>query len=434
MELIAWLVLALVFLLGPIVLIHELGHFLLAKWAGVRVLEFGLGFPPRLLTLAQERGVLAVDGTRMVLPPRLRLPKDLKVGQQVEVLARPEGGETYRVLRVVRTEAPSGRQALPQGLQVRGALTVLEPGTRYSLNLLPAGAFVRMLGEEDPSDPKSLAAKPKRWRLATLLAGPLLNLLAALLILTAAYVSGIPDRYFVEVDEVLSGAPAEAAGLQEGDVLTVVNGERLEGGPGQLRDWIQASPGQTVTLTLLRAGEEWTLAVVPRLEESGAGFMGIAMWSRPDPDSLVHYSLPRAAATAIDDFVGVFVRIFQLPHMVAEGEVRPAEVRPAALPGILQWLALGLKDSLDWRMAFPALQITAMISLAFGLTNLLPLPALDGGRALFVLIETVRRRRIDPDTEAMIHMIGMAILLVLSSIVVVLDIADPLIPWSHLSP
>jgi len=433
MELVMWLSLALVFLLGPIVLIHELGHFLFAKWAGARVLEFGLGFPPRLFTFAQERGVLEVGGVRMVLPPRLRLPRELEPGQEVEVLARPQE-DGYRVLQVIRTEERPGRQETVEGLRVRGAVDVLEPGTRYSLNLLPAGAFVRIFGEEDPSDPKSLAAKPKRWRLAVLLSGALLNLLAAILILTAAYTVGAP-RYFVQVAEVVEDTPAEAAGLQVGDVLAAVDGNLLQDGPPELKEMIDASPEQTVVLTVLRAGEEQNLAATPLLEEDGTGFLGIGMLSWTSSDNLITYSFPcGAAAAAAKDIVGVFKSIVQLPHMVSTGEVTPSEVRPAALPGILEWLALALKHSLEHQVAFPALRLTAMISLALGLTNLLPLPALDGGRALFVLIEAVRGRRIDPQVEATIHMVGMMVILLLSLVAVVMDITNPLIPWSSLGP
>ncbi|HIE39314.1 MAG TPA: RIP metalloprotease [Anaerolineales bacterium] len=431
-ELIRWLGLALVLLLGPMILIHELGHFLTAKRAGVRVLEFGLGFPPRLLTLAQERGALEVDGMRMVLPPRLRLPKDLEPGQQVEVLTRPEEDGSYHVLRIAPTEAPSGREETSQGTQFRGRLTALEPGTRYSLNLLPIGGFVRMLGEEDPSSPRSLAAQPKRWRLAVLLAGPLLNLTAAFLILTAAFASGVPEHYFVQVEEVVPDTAAEAAGLQPGDILTAVDGERLVDGPEQLRERVLASPEQPLTLSVIRAGEELSLVATPRLKE-GHGFLGIRMQAWPDPASLTRHSLPQAAKAAATDLVDVVTIIFRLPRMVATGDVQPAEVRPTGVPGILQLLALFLKQSLEWHVAFPVLRATALISLALGLTNLLPLPALDGGRALFVLIETVRGRRLDPSTEAAIHMVGIVILLTLSAVIIVQDIISPIIPWSVLS-
>jgi regulator of sigma E protease len=432
MELVKWLGLALALLLGPVILIHELGHFLSARRAGVRVLEFGLGFPPRLLTLAWGRGTLEVEGVRMDLPPRLRFPSDLELEEQVEVLARREEDGTFRVLRVTRTDAPAGQTETPQGLRLRGHLTALEPGTRYSLNLLPLGGFVRLLGEEDPSDPSSLAAQSKRRRLGVLLSGSLSNLLAAFILIVSAYVSGVPTRYFVQVDMVVPDTPAEAAGLLPGDIVLAVDGQPLEDGPGELREWILASPEQAVALSVLRAGQERALVATPRLEE-GHGFLGIAMQLWPDASSLEHYSPPRAVRAALDDLGGVFVRMFRLPGMVAAGEVQPSEVRPSGLPGILQVLALALKQSLDWGIAFPALQFTALISLALGLTNLLPIPAFDGGRVLFVVIEAVRGQRISPDKEAMVHMVGMLIMLALFAVIMVQDIVSPIVPWSLLN-
>jgi regulator of sigma E protease len=95
-------------------------------------------------------------------------------------------------------------------------------------------------------------------------------------------------------------------------------------------------------------------------------------------------------------------------------------------------MTFSLQQSIEWRLAFPALQTAALISLALGLTNLLPLPALDGGRILFVLIETVRGRRVPPEREAVIHFIGMMILVGLMLLVMLQDVLNPVIPWSLL--
>jgi regulator of sigma E protease len=100
--------------------------------------------------------------------------------------------------------------------------------------------------------------------------------------------------------------------------------------------------------------------------------------------------------------------------------------------GISGVLAFTLQQSIEWGLAFPVLQTAALISLALGLTNLLPLPALDGGRILFVLIEAVRGRRISPEREAMIHFVGLVILVSLMGLVMIQDLVNPIIPWSWL--
>ena len=122
----------------------------------------------------------------------------------------------------------------------------------------------------------------------------------------------------------------------------------------------------------------------------------------------------------------------QAPARLAQGDITPQEARPASLVGISGVLAFTLQQSIEWGLAFPVLQTAALISLALGLTNLFPLPALDGGRILFVLIEAVRGRRISPEREAMIHFVGLVILVGLMGLVMIQDLINPIIPWSWL--
>ncbi len=432
MELFKWLVLAFVLMLGPMILIHELGHFITARKAGARVLEFGFGFPPRLLTLFREKGFLEVEGVRMSLPGRVHLPPNLIPDRNVEIIADRDPSGPPRVRQIRPAEGEPLWEETARGLRARGRLTALEEGTIYSLNMLPLGGFVRILGEEDPSDPRSLAARPKRWRLTVLLAGAVLNIVTAVLLLTTAYMTGIPTRAFVQVLEVVPNSPAQAAGLLPEDIIVAVNGDRLENGTQELRDWIASSAGMPLELTVLRRRERLTLTATPVLTD-GRGFLGIGLQAWPDPDSLKRYSLPQAAVAAGEDLVLIFWTMVNLPRAVSTGEVPPEAARPSGLPGILGFLGFALKESVETGIPFYALQITALISLALGITNLLPLPALDGGRALFVIIEAIRGRRINPVTEAKIHFAGMVILVGLSLFLIMQDILNPIIPWSWLN-
>lgn len=435
LSIVVWFGATLVFVLGPIIIVHEIGHFLAAKRAGVRVEEFGIGFPPRLVTVAQERGTMQVGNVELVIPGRTKLPLDLKRGKWVQALARRQEDGTLHLLRVTQ-EADTGPadavvQGTDDGIAVRGPLTSFEPGTRYSLNLLPIGGFVRMSGEEDPSDPRSLAAQPKRWRLTVLLAGALLNLVTAFLLLTAAYATGTPERFFAHVDHVEPGLAAAEAGLEPGDVVVAVDGTVLSEGITQLRDIIERSSGQAMHMQLLREGELLELTASPR-DVEGVGFLGIGMRDWPDPDSVVRYPLPRAAAGAASDLAYSVAALVRLPRLLAQGQVTLAEVRPQSAVGINAMLTFALQQSLEWRLAYPALSISALVSLAVGLSNLLPLPALDGGRALFVLLEAIRGRRINPELEMRIHLAGVVVLLALVAVVMVQDIVDPYIAWSLL--
>lgn len=441
MELFFWLFLAFVLLLGPMILAHEIGHFLAARRAGVRILEFGFGFPPRLLTLWQERGTLSVEGVPMKLPGRVRLHPALRPGGWVRVLTRPGTDGSPEVVWVQPISGPEEApptEASPlhveqtrEGTLWRGRLTSLEPGTVYSLNWLPLGGFVRMLGEEDPSDPRSLAAQPKRWRFTVLVAGAVANILVAFLLFVLTYTTGVPTRSLVLIQEVVPGTPAEEAGLLPGDVVVEVNGMRLEEGTADLRAAVYDSPLQPLTLTVLRGGQTLQLIATPALT-NGHGFLGVVMQPWPDPTSLKRYPLHEAALKAGISVGGIVFSVFQIPRMASRERISGEELRPAGLPGILSFLALALKRSVDTGIPAFAFQMAAIISLAIGFTNLLPLPALDGGRVLFVLLEAVRGRRLRPETEMKIHMAGMAILVLLSLFLIVQDILNPFIPWSWL--
>ena len=437
MNIVFWLAGTLIVVLGPIILIHELGHFIFAKLAGVRVEEFGFGFPPRLLKLWYGKGYLKIGSTHVALPPSFRRPAKLEVGDWVDAVIRRDDDDTYtlrclRVLNPVEDDLTLKREYVDEGVHVRGELTLLEPGTLYSLNWLPMGAFVRMTGEDDPSDSRSLAAQPKRWRVAVLAAGPVLNLIAALLLLVCAYVAGFPDAWRVEIAGVEPGSPAAEAGLQPADVILVAGEEHIEDGLEQLRGIIRAAPDQAVELVILRGEETLALTVTPRRTTEGYGFLGIVMSPWPDRSAMRRYSLPDALRAGFTDLNAAIVATFQIPVRLALGDVSPEEARPASMVGISGLLAFTLQQSIEWGLAYPVLQTAALISLALGLTNLLPLPALDGGRILFVLIEAVRGRRITPEREAMVHFVGLIVLMSLMALMMFQDLVNPIIPWSAL--
>ncbi len=431
-----WLVGTVVTMLGPIILIHELAHFVFAKLAGVRVEEFGLGFPPRLLGLWRGRGYLKIDGTRVEITPGFDLPDDLEENAWVEIVAerRGNGKHVLRQLRLLDSvEGPlhAKRERREEGLYIRGLVTTFERGTLYSLNVIPLGAFVRMTGEEDPSDPRSLAAQPKRWRLAVIISGALVNILAALLLLVGAYTMGYPTSWHVKVASVEPDTPAEAAGLAPGDIITRFDGEPIEEGMVDLRERIREAPGETVSLTVVRSEEVTTLEAALR-NEDGYGFLGIMMALWPDRAGVKRYGLLDAVKISTFDLATIAMRTLELPVRLFQGDVKEAEARPSSVVGISQVMTLSLQQSVEWKLPFPALQTASLVSLALGLTNLLPLPALDGGRAFFVLIEAVRGRRVPPEREAVVHFVGMIILLALMLLVMFQDIINPVIPWSFL--
>jgi regulator of sigma E protease len=437
MSVIFWLISTLVVVLGPIILVHELGHFISAKLAGVRVEEFGLGYPPRMLRLWRGKGYLEIGTARVVVPAGFRLPPRAKVGARVDAVTRRRGDGVHvlrrlKVLDSTTEYQESGSDDTEPELHLRSTLTTLEPGTLYSLNWLPMGGFVKLTGEEDPSDPRSLAAQPKRWRVVVLAAGAMLNIVVALMLLVGAYTAGLPDKWQVKITDVEQGSPAEEAGLHPRDIILAVDEERIQEGTEHLRRIIRAAPEQTIELTVVRGEEMLTLTATPKRTTDGYGFLGILMAPWPDRSALQRYRFPEAVSASISDITTAILATVQAPARLAQGDITPQEARPASMVGISGVLAFTLQQSIEWGLAFPVLQTAALISLALGLTNLLPLPALDGGRILFVLIEAVRGRRISPEREAMIHFVGLVILVGLMGLVMIQDLINPIIPWSWL--
>ncbi|MEE8390309.1 MAG: M50 family metallopeptidase [Anaerolineae bacterium] len=432
-----WLVGTLIVVLAPLILIHELGHFVFAKLAGVRVEEFGLGYPPRMLTLWHGKGYLEIGDTRVVIPAGFRLPNDLEVKTWVNITAQQRNNGTYR-LRHLQALDPSvddltpERETTDEGVRIQGELTVLEPGTLYSLNWLPMGGFVKMTGEEDPTDSHSLAAQPKRWRIAVLAAGATLNLIVAVLLLVGAYISGVPDKWQVQITNIEAESAAEEAGLQPRDIVIAVDEERIEEGMEHLRRIIQAAPERTVELTILRSEETLTLAATPRRTDEGYGILGILMSPWPDRSAMQRYSLSQALKATTADLNAAVAMTVQVPILLIRGNITAQEARPVSMVGISEILAFTLQQSVEWGMAFPILETASLISLALSLTNLLPLPALDGGRIFFVLIEAVRGRRVAPEREAMFHFVGLMIMVSLMLFVMLQDLINPIIPWSML--
>ena len=225
---------------------------------------------------------------------------------------------------------------------------------------------------------------------------------------------------------------AAVAGLEPGDVVVALDGHRITDGVGELQEFVHARPNQEITLTILRDGERLQLSAVPRLQSGGYGMLGIVIADWPDRSALIHYSLPEAFQAGMTDIRTIIAAMAQLPFRIAQGSVAPQDVRPTGMVGISQVLTFSLQQAIEWKMLFPILQTAGLISLALGLTNLLPLPGLDGGRIVFVLIETIRGRRVSPELEATVHAVGMILMIGLALLMLVQDFANPIIPWSLL--
>jgi regulator of sigma E protease len=300
-------------------------------------------------------------------------------------------------------------------------------GTIYSLNAIPFGGFARMRGEEDPSDPGSFAAASRGARAVTLLAGPFMNfILSIILFAVLAGLQGVPDasKPGALVKGIVAGSPAAQAGLQVDDRITAADGEALAT-LTDLQAYTSAHLGQPVVYTVVRTapatGEEQTLDVTmtPRVNPpANEGALGVQIGAAVRPAKVWE-----AAWTGVRSLGSVIYLTFALPaNLIREG--RPiGEAGFMGPVGIAATTGEVVRSAMAIESIQPVLWFVALLSAALGITNLLPLPALDGGRLLFVIVEALRGRRIEPAREGMVHLIGFGLLLVLVGLLTVREIS-----------
>jgi regulator of sigma E protease len=331
-----------------------------------------------------------------------------------------------RVLNPETDDLTPKQELVNQGVHMRGALTHLDLGTAYTLNWIPLGGFCRMTGEEDPSDPRSLAAQPKRERLAVLLGGPAMNLLLAILLFSAAFFSGFPEptRVHVTIVDVAPNSPAAEAGLEAGDIVLEADGTTINNSR-DLVDHINDHAGETIVLALERDGVEFEQSVLARAERRPEGRVGISIGVKGYDPVLRRSSLSEALGMGLDQFWFGTKQMIKLPAQLILGQVSVQEVKPTGPVGISQMAGAAIERSNQEGSLFTVLFFGGAISMALGITNLLPLPALDGGRTLFVLVEALRGRRVDPAKEGLVHLIGLMFLLGLMLVMTIQEIINP---------
>ena len=422
-----------------LIVVHELGHFVTAKLAGAKVLEFGLGYPPRLWAL--KRG-----------------------------------------------------------------------DTEYSVNALPLGGFVRILGEEDPSDPRSLASRPRAWRLLVLSAGSLMNFLFAIVLFSGGLM--IPREVPIGraiVQEVMPGSPAQEAGLESGDIIWKINDREVKNVP-ETGQAIRLHLGETVTMQVKRGPEfldlpvraRWTFPDIVHVVEPGedvqavAQRLGLSVASvrsaagiestfEPDQqliitdgaDTITYMPQEGDTVASVAQRLGVsqgavrtaaglpdpdrlepgkelrfaqgptgIVIAAQYPFTESQSYSPPKAVR-LGFRSTIDSLALARNEFISWikggaspEFSGPIgiaqatgevveeagwkvlLDFAALLSVNLAVINILPLPMLDGGRIVFVLLEVLRGgRRVAPQKEAIVHLVGLVALLTLVVVISYFDIA-----------
>ena len=342
-------------ILSLLVLVHELGHFFVARWAGIWVEEFGFGLPPRIL--------------------------GKKFGQTI-----------------------------------------------FSLNLLPFGGFVKLHGEgseEGVSKPKrAFINKSKKARVAVLLAGVLMNLLLGIVAFGIVYsFSGVPrESENVRVVDVAVSSPAQTAGILVGDVVRKINQQEIKSTAAFIKE-VDNYKGKNVVLEVESetSGKVETRKVIVGPRESppkGEGPLGVAISTietyYPPVLQRPFYGVYYGLKDAVYWGKTVISGISQISTDISTGQAPKDLAGPV---GIFALTSEVCKEGI-----LPCINFTAILSINLAILNIIPFPALDGGRLLFIAIEAVLRKKILPRVEAAVHTAGMIILLLIIFAITARDI------------
>ena len=327
-----------------IIIIHELGHFILAKLNGITVTEFSVGMGPRLVSTTK--------------------------------------GET-----------------------------------RYSLKLLPFGGSCMMLGEDEAAgDDGSFGSKSVWARISVSAAGPIFNFILAFVL--ALFIIGSIGHDSPVVGAVTKGFPAAEAGLKVGDVITKMNNKNIRVSR-EINNYVTFNQGKPVTLTYERDGESHTVQMTPEKSDSGRYLFGISPAGtrvKGNPISTLKYSAYEVKYW-IDTTIGSL-------KMLIRGQVGINDMSgPVGVVTIIgDTYEESAKEGGGFLVWLNMLNISILLTANLGVMNLLPLPALDGGRLVFLILEAIRGKRISPEKEGMVHFVGLMALMILMIVVMFNDV------------
>lgn len=321
------------------------------------------------------------------------------------------------------------------GLPTPGAITMFTwQGTRFTWNWLPFGGFVRPKGENDPNVPGGLAAASPWKRLIVLSAGPLMNLLAAVL-LYGFIVSqaGVPVPNHVMVTGIVDKSPAAQAGIQTGDILLKGNNQPIRGYE-DLRNVVDPNEGKPVVFSIDRNGQQIQRTVTPQKSaQDQRVVIGVYFQEEYTYQPVTSpFQAVQFGATATYNSARVLI---SMPAQLIRGSLPAEQSRLIGLKGIYDIMQQSVKKDVAAEQSpssapnpfekMRTIGLIASLSISLGIFNLFPFPALDGGRIIFLLPELIFRRRVSPQVENLIHGMGMAFLLLLMIYINVMDFVNP---------
>ena len=333
--------------LGVCMLVHELGHFLVARACGLNVMEFAIGMGPALVKWRR--------------------------------------GETD-----------------------------------YAIRLLPIGGYCMFYGEspdDEAVDPRNINLQAAWKRLLMTFAGPFMNFVLALVL--AVVLMSVVGEYVVSsrVESLTPGAPAQTAGIEVGDRVIGLNGEEYTD-VNELSAALQETGGDDVLLTVLRGEKTLEMKVGKRYdEEAGRWLMGLSFGVERQ-----NVGLFTAMRSSVDYCIELFKAMIDALRSIFSPEVLDSVAGPVGTVSMMtEYTQESFAQSFNEGISM-LLNLAVIITMNLGLMNLLPLPALDGGRLVFLLFETVTGRHVNRKAEAIVHFVGLVLLLLLMLVVTYSDI------------
>jgi regulator of sigma E protease len=306
------------------------------------------------------------------------------------------------------------------------ALTLFEAGgTKFTLNWLPLGGFVRPKGETDPEIKGGMAAASPLKRIVMFMAGPIMNLMLAVVVFffIFAIIGSIPDRNKVILADIVPDSAAATAGLHAGDILVSVGGVDIHS-LDTVKSVIQANPGKALDFVYVRNGVTHSVSITPRATPGSSPVVGIYM-SNPMKSFTILGAIPESFNTLVD----YVKQLYALVGQIIQGQSNSAEGRVTGIVGMFSMYKFvretpstpGIPNIANVLLFF------ASISISLGILNLFPIPPLDGGKIVFALPELIIHRRIPVKYEVWISSIAFLILIILMIYINAQDIIHPII-------
>lgn len=381
-------VITFIIILSILVFVHELGHFVMARKFGVKVPEFGLGFPPRLFGTYKDK-----NGKR----------KYVLGSKKVEEIKDLNDSDTL-----------------------------------YSINLLPLGGFVNIKGENGATEDEIARGKLDKdnfincpiWQRSLILsAGVAMNVLLAAILISIGFMIGLPQvvdgevsKYAkisdkkIQITQVLSNTPADNAGIKMGDIVLSIN-DTVFTKDTELQKFVNKNSGNKLNYNIKRGKEEFIIEVTPIiLEQTNKGGIGVEISETAIVKYPWYIAIYQGFITTIFLVISIIIAFFMLIKNLITGAGLGAEIAgPVGIATITGNMAnLGF---------IYLMQFTALLSANLAVVNFLPFPALDGGRILFIIIEKIKGAPVKREIEATLHYVGFALLMLLVVLVTFKDIA-----------